>query len=77
MSSVLSEGQVAKRERRVPLREELREIAARCAALPTIDHRSADEILGYDRQFSASFNRPTNSAAEVERASKRERNGGR
>jgi antitoxin VapB len=30
------------------LREELREIARRCAALPTIDHRSDDEILGYD-----------------------------
>jgi antitoxin VapB len=33
---------------RRPLREVLREIARRCAALPTIDHRSDDEILGYD-----------------------------
>lgn len=30
------------------LREELRAIAQRCAALPTLDNRSADEILGYD-----------------------------
>jgi len=34
--------------RRRPLRDELREIAARCAALPTIDHRPEDDILGYD-----------------------------
>jgi len=36
------------RRRRRPLRDELREIARRCAALPTLDHRPADEILGYD-----------------------------
>jgi antitoxin VapB len=30
------------------LREELRDIARRCAALPTLDERSNDEILGYD-----------------------------
>jgi antitoxin VapB len=35
--------------RRRPLREELREIGQRCAALPTIDNRTADEILGYDK----------------------------
>lgn len=35
------------RARRRPLREDLREIARRCAALPTLDDRSEDEILGY------------------------------
>ena len=34
--------------RRRPLRDELRDIARRCAALPTLDDRSADEIIGYD-----------------------------
>ena len=34
--------------RRPPLREELREIAKRCAALPTLDERSDEDILGYD-----------------------------
>lgn len=34
--------------RRRPLREELREIGRRCAALPTIDRRSDEDILGYD-----------------------------
>ena len=34
--------------RRRPLRDELRAIAQRCAALPTIDDRSEDDILGYD-----------------------------
>lgn len=29
------------------LREELREIRKRCAALPVLDGRSAEEILGY------------------------------
>jgi len=29
------------------LRDELRDIGERCAALPTLDHRTADEILGY------------------------------
>lgn len=38
------------KRRRRPLRDELREIARRCAALPTIDDRPADEILGYDEQ---------------------------
>jgi len=38
------------RRRRRPLREELREIARRCAALPTLDERSADEIVGYDER---------------------------
>lgn len=36
--------------RRRLLRDELRDIARRCAALPTIDDRPADEILGYDEQ---------------------------
>lgn len=36
------------RPRRRPLRDDLREIGRRCAALPTLDERSADEILGYD-----------------------------
>jgi antitoxin VapB len=30
------------------LSEELREIGERCAALPTLDDRTEDEILGYD-----------------------------
>lgn len=30
------------------LADELQEIAAHCAALPVLDARSADEILGYD-----------------------------
>lgn len=30
------------------LREELLAIGRRCAALPDLDRRSADEILGYD-----------------------------
>lgn len=36
--------------RRRTLRDELREIARRCAALPTLDDRPADEIVGYDEQ---------------------------
>jgi antitoxin VapB len=36
------------RGRRRPLRDELRDIGRRCAALPTVDNRPADEILGYD-----------------------------
>jgi antitoxin VapB len=31
-----------------PLAERLMEIGRRCAALPVLDDRSADEILGYD-----------------------------
>jgi len=38
------------RRRRRPLREELRDIARRCAALPTLDDRSADEIVDYDER---------------------------
>ncbi len=41
-----------KREKRVrpgrSLLNDLNEIAERCAARPTIDDRSADEIIGYD-----------------------------
>ena len=36
------------RRQRRRLREELREIGRRCAELPTLDDRTADEILGYD-----------------------------
>jgi len=35
--------------RAVPLRDELAAIRRRCASLQVIDHRSADEIIGYDR----------------------------
>ena len=38
------------RPRRRPLRDELREIARRCAELPTLDDRSADEVLAYDER---------------------------
>jgi antitoxin VapB len=38
----------AGRVRSVPLREELAAIRRRCAALPVVDDRSADAILGYD-----------------------------
>lgn len=31
-----------------PLADELNEIALHCAALPELDARSADEIIGYD-----------------------------
>jgi antitoxin VapB len=36
------------RARANPLREELAAIRHRCAALPVIDDRPAEEILGYD-----------------------------
>jgi antitoxin VapB len=32
------------------LREEIRAIRQRCAAMPVRDHRSSDEILGYDEK---------------------------
>ena len=32
------------------LRDDLREIGERCAALPTLDERPADEIIGYDER---------------------------
>jgi antitoxin VapB len=38
--------QAGRRPRR--LADELDEIALRCAALPVLDERSEDEILGYD-----------------------------
>ena len=38
------------RTRGVPLRDELAAIRQRCAALPVLDTRSADEILGYDER---------------------------
>jgi antitoxin VapB len=36
------------RSHSIPLRDELAVIRRRCAALPMLDYRSADEILGYD-----------------------------
>ena len=36
------------KRRRRTLRDELREIARRCTALPTLEDRPADEIVGYD-----------------------------
>ncbi|CAJ1501299.1 type II toxin-antitoxin system VapB family antitoxin [[Mycobacterium] burgundiense] len=36
------------RTQAAPLREELASIRRRCASLPSLDGRSADEILGYD-----------------------------
>lgn len=38
------------RPRRRRLRDELHEIAKRCAQLPTLDDRPADEILAYDNR---------------------------
>jgi antitoxin VapB len=38
------------RPRRRRLRDELREIARRCAELPTLDDRSTDDILEYDER---------------------------
>ncbi|MFV3782124.1 type II toxin-antitoxin system antitoxin VapB30 [Mycobacterium tuberculosis] len=35
---------------RVPLRDELAAIRHRCAALPVVDNRSAEAILGYDER---------------------------
>ena len=35
--------------RRAALLEDLAEIRRRWSALPVVDHRSADEIIGYDR----------------------------
>lgn len=40
----------AGRTRPVPLHEDLAAIRRRCAALPVIDSRSAEEILGYDER---------------------------
>ena len=38
------------RSRRRPLRDELRDIGERCAQLPDLDTRTADDILGYDER---------------------------
>jgi antitoxin VapB len=38
------------RPRRGRLRDELKAIGERCAGLPTLDERTADEILGYDER---------------------------
>lgn len=38
------------RTRSIPLRDELAAIRRRCAALPVLDTRAADEILGYDER---------------------------
>ena len=37
-----------RRPQRRKLQDELREIGQRCAALPTLDDRPDEEILGYD-----------------------------
>ena len=39
-----------RRRRGRNLAEDLNDIGARCAALPDLDKRSADEILGYDKK---------------------------
>jgi antitoxin VapB len=39
---------VQQARRGASLADELDEVALRCAALPVLDGRSADEILGYD-----------------------------
>lgn len=39
-----------RRKRGHGLAEDLSDIGARCAALPDLDKRSADEILGYDKK---------------------------
>ncbi len=41
---------LGRRPKRRRLRDELREISQRCANLPTLDDRTADEIVGYDDQ---------------------------
>ena len=38
------------RQKAPSLRRELAKIRGRCAALPVLDRRSADEIIGYDEQ---------------------------
>lgn len=38
----------AKRERQADVKAEIDAIVARVALLPVLDHRSPDEILGYD-----------------------------
>jgi antitoxin VapB len=38
------------RDRAIPLRDELAAIRRRCASLPVLDQRSAEEILGYDER---------------------------
>lgn len=37
------------RTRGLALREEIRAIRQRCASLPVLDDRTADDILGYDQ----------------------------
>lgn len=44
----LKREKIRQSERVVPLREELAAIRKRLAALPDLDDRSPDEILGYD-----------------------------
>jgi antitoxin VapB len=41
---------VAGHTRSIPLREELAAIRRRCAALPVLDLRTAEDILGYDER---------------------------
>lgn len=38
------------RRRRRPLSEDLRDIGRRCAAMPTLDDRTDEDIIGYDHR---------------------------
>ena len=40
----------SRRSRGRRLSDELRAIGERCASLPSLDHRNADEIIGYDER---------------------------
>ena len=44
LARTLSEEEIAERRKR------LRELIAECDAIPTVDHRSADEILGFNEK---------------------------
>lgn len=50
VTMAIEERLLRQRGRRTPrrLRAELMSISERCAALPDLDRRTADEILGYD-----------------------------
>ena len=41
-------GRLETKTAKKPLVDELLEISRQCAALPVLDHRTPDEILGYD-----------------------------
>lgn len=48
LSHELRRAQAKSATRTRPLEDRLNEIALRCAALPDLDDRTADEIIGYD-----------------------------